>query len=135
MNPSLAPPDLAVPLPKWSAWQSSTYEDHNAIASLAIDGNTNTNGAAGFCAITDNEDKPWLAIDMGDIPVGQLVRAVTLHNRADGTSGKCQYAKAVTDDPAGVAAIALQFCLQNWQVSNGYRLQMYGCAFSILHRR
>ena len=71
----------------YKAWQSSTAWEGTE-AYKAIDGNTNTDWSGGSCTHTAGEDKPWLAIDLGEAAAHKVVSAVTIFNRADCCSGK-----------------------------------------------
>jgi hypothetical protein len=69
------------------AWQSST--DYDGVASFAVDGNVNIDYLAGYsCSHTAYQEKPWLAIDMGEAAAGKVLKSVTVYNRGDLGSGK-----------------------------------------------
>jgi thiol-activated cytolysin len=63
------------------AWQSSTYRED--VAERAVDGNTDTNYGGQSCSHTLEDDKAWLAVDLGLEAASQEVTAVTIFNRGD----------------------------------------------------
>ena len=78
-----------------SASQSSTADNDQAVAGLAVDGNTNGIFAEHSVSHTNQEQNPWWEVDLGEVCTIQEVR---IWNRSDGVEDRLKNIKIIFSD-------------------------------------
>jgi hypothetical protein len=89
---SVASENLALGKP---ASQSSTADNDQAVAGLAVDGNTNGIFAEHSISHTNREQNPWWEVDLGEVCAIQEVR---VWNRSDGVEDRLKNVKIIFSD-------------------------------------
>ena len=89
---SVASENLALGKP---ATQSSTADNDQAVAGLAVDGNTNGIFAEHSISHTNREQNPWWEVDLGEVCAIQEVR---VWNRSDGVENRLKNIKIIFSD-------------------------------------
>lgn len=94
---SVASENLALGKP---ATQSSTADNDQAVAGLAVDGNTNGIFAEHSISHTNREQNPWWEVDLGEVCAIQEVR---VWNRSDGVEDRLKNVRIIfSDKPYGI---------------------------------
>lgn len=82
------------------ASQSSTADNDQAVAGLAVDGNTNGIFAEHSISHTNREQNPWWEVDLGEVCAIQEVR---VWNRSDGVEDRLKNVRIIfSDKPNGI---------------------------------